>query len=141
MVQREKGKTKSEPFDTNINPSNAEPQKAIPITVSTNVPEMPVTTIKQEDASSAKSDVFDSDSPHYTDGNHSSLMVPEDSSHVFEPELSDFSQEEDDSLSRSLLQSTCFPPKLEDECYNDLQCNSGNLGFSVEDQSTWFWAY
>nr|ABL63115.1 DNA-binding protein [Catharanthus roseus] len=53
--------------------------------------------IKQEDAaSSAKSDVFDSDSPHCTDGNHSS--------NVFEAELSDFSQDEDDNLSISLLQ-------------------------------------
>ncbi|KAL3511172.1 hypothetical protein ACH5RR_030573 [Cinchona calisaya] len=144
LVQREKVKAKTEPFDANINPLNAEPSEAIPVTnVSTNAPEMSV-SIKQEDAaSSAKSDVFDSESPHCTtDGNHSSsLMVPDDSSHVFEPELSDFSQDEDDSLSRSLLQPASFPPKLEYECYNDLQCNSGNLGFSVEDQSTWFWAY
>ncbi|XP_027097765.1 uncharacterized protein [Coffea arabica] len=141
LVQRERGKAKSEPLDSStISPLNAEPQKANPIALSPNVPEMPV-SVKQEDASSAKSDVFDSDSSHCTDGNHSSLMVPDDSSHVFEPELSDFSQDEDDSLSRSLLQPTGFPPKLEYECYNDLQCNSGNLGFSIEDQSTWFWAY
>lgn len=141
LAQREKGKAKSEPLDSSIiSTLNAQPQKANPVTLSPNVREMPV-SVKQEDASSAKSDVFDSDSSHCTGGNHSSLMVHDDSSHVFERELSDFSQDEDDSLSRSLLQSPCFPPKLEYECYNDLQCNSGNLGFSVEDQSTWFWAY
>ncbi|KAL3501324.1 hypothetical protein ACH5RR_035773 [Cinchona calisaya] len=129
LVQREKGKAKSEPLDSNVNNLSAESH------------ENPATIVSPKDASSAKSDVVDSDSPHCTtDGNHSSLMVPDDSSHVFEPELSDFSQDEDDSLSRTLLQPTCFP-KLEDECYHDLQCNSGNLGFSVEDQSTWFWAY
>lgn len=82
---------------------------------------------KQEDA---KSDVFDSDSPHYTDGNHSAAA---DSSH-------DFSQDEDDTLSRSLMPPACFP-KLEMECCDDLQPNSCNLGFPVQDQGTWFWHY
>lgn len=89
---------------------------------------------KQEDA---KSDVFDSDSPHYTDGNHSAAA---DSSHVFEVEASDFSQDEDDTLSRSLMPPACFP-KLEMECCDDLQPNSCNLGFPVQDQGTWFWQY
>ncbi|PIN15218.1 Transcription factor HEX [Handroanthus impetiginosus] len=93
---------------------------------------------KKDAASSAKSDVFDSDSPHCTDGNHSAVLEPTaDSSHVFE---SDFSQEEDDSLSRSLLPPSCFP-KLEVESYDDLQPNSCNLGFPVQDQGTWLWQY
>ncbi|KAI3452804.1 hypothetical protein Pfo_009467 [Paulownia fortunei] len=102
---------------------------------------VPVVACKQEDAaSSARSDVFDSDSPHYTDGNHSAVLEPADSSHVFGPDHSDFSQDEDDSLSRSLLQPSCFP-KLEVECYDDLQPNSCNLGFPVQDQGTWLWQY
>lgn len=41
-----------------------------------------------EDASSAKSDVFDSESPHCTDGNHSSLMDdPADQQSDFSPSL------------------------------------------------------
>lgn len=97
-------------------------------------------------ASSAKSDVFDSDSPHYyTDGNDHSAATLEgadNSSHVFETEreASDFSQDEDDSFSRSLMQPSCFP-KLEVECYDDLQPNSCNLGFPAQDQGTWFWQY
>ncbi|KAK6139282.1 hypothetical protein DH2020_026976 [Rehmannia glutinosa] len=96
---------------------------------------------KQEDVSSSgKSDVFDSssDSPHY---NHSVALEPGDSSHVFEADVSDFSQDEDDSFSRTLLPPSIFP-KLEAECYDDdLQPNSCNLGFPVQDQGTWFWQY
>lgn len=87
----------------------------------------------KEDA--ASSDVFDSESPH---GNHSASLEPANSSHVAE---SDFSQDEDDSLSRSLLPPMCFP-KLEIECYDDdLHPNSCNLGFPVQDHGTWFWQY
>ncbi|XP_073147226.1 homeobox-leucine zipper protein ATHB-54-like [Henckelia pumila] len=93
-------------------------------------------------ANSAKSDVLDPDSPHYTDGNHSGLLDPADSSHLLEPtDPSDFSQDEDDSLSRSLLlSSSCFQ-KLELEKHDDLQPNSCNLGFPIQDQGTWFWSY
>ncbi|XP_047963031.1 homeobox-leucine zipper protein ATHB-54-like [Salvia hispanica] len=85
-------------------------------------------------ASSAKSDVFDSDSPHCTEG---AALEPADSSHVFERgEASDFSQDEDDSL----MPPSCFP-KIQVECYDDLQPNSCNLGFPVQDQGTWFWQY
>ncbi|KAK6133694.1 hypothetical protein DH2020_032604 [Rehmannia glutinosa] len=90
---------------------------------------------KHDDAaSSARSDVFDSDSPqqqHY--------LEPANSCHVFEADItSDFSQDEDDSLKGSFLHF----PKLEDECYDDdLQPNSCNLGFPVQDQGTWFWQY
>ncbi|KAL1550976.1 homeobox-leucine zipper protein ATHB-54-like [Salvia divinorum] len=89
-----------------------------------------------EAASSAKSDVFDSDSPHCTDG---AVLEPADSSHVFErgeASASDFSQDEDDSL----MPPSCFP-KIQLECYDDLQPNSCNLGFPVQDQGTWFWQY
>ncbi|CAA0818327.1 Homeobox-leucine zipper protein HAT5 [Striga hermonthica] len=91
---------------------------------------VPETGYKQEDAaSSAKSDVFDSDSPHCADGNNYS--------HVFE---SDFSQDEDENVKKSLLHL----PKIEVEWCgddDDLQPNSCNLGFPVQDQGTWFWQY
>ncbi|KAK2636278.1 hypothetical protein Ddye_031070 [Dipteronia dyeriana] len=106
---------------------------------------------KQEDASSVKSDVFDyaSDSPHYynnnTDANHSSLMEPADCSQVFEPDQSDFSQdEEDNNPSRNLLPPPPYFLKLEEDCYynNDPPpINSCNFGFSVEDHPFWSWPY
>ena len=64
---------------------------------------------KQEDISSARSDILDSDSPHYTDGVHSALLEHGDSSYVFEPDQSDMSQDEEDNLSKSLYPSYLFP--------------------------------
>ncbi|KAJ8563073.1 hypothetical protein K7X08_031525 [Anisodus acutangulus] len=88
---------------------------------------------KQEDASSAKSDILDSDSPR---GKYTSFLEPTaDSSNVFETEvLSDFSQEDDSRLLPPLL---CFP-KLEEN--DHLPVNSSNLGFQIDDQS-WFCNY
>ncbi|XP_073054353.1 homeobox-leucine zipper protein HAT5-like [Primulina eburnea] len=89
---------------------------------------------KQEDASSsARSDVFDSDSPCFTD----SVLVaePTDSSHATEPYASD----EDDDIRRRLLPLSSCLPKLELQSYDDLQPNSCNLGFPVQDQGTWLW--
>ncbi|CAA3000120.1 homeobox-leucine zipper HAT5 [Olea europaea subsp. europaea] len=122
LLSRDKVKRKPEPLD------NAEPKKPNLGHVSPIIP----------DASSAKSDVSDSDSLHYTDRPNSALLEPVDSSQVFEHDPSDFSQDEDDSLSRSLLLSF---PKVEAECYDDLQPNPCNLGFPVEAQGTWFWPY
>ncbi|KAA8529474.1 hypothetical protein F0562_033727 [Nyssa sinensis] len=136
LLPREKEKANAEPFDDPTKPLDAETQKPSPNAVSENLSNVP----KQEDASSAKSDVFDSDSPHCTDGNHSSLLEPADSSHVFEPEQSDFSQDEEDNLSRILLCPPCFP-KLEEGCYNDLPESFCNLGLPIEDQPSWFWRY
>lgn len=78
-------------------------------------------------SSSAKSDVFDSDSPY---------SEPADSLHVFDMTKSCFPKLEDGGL----MKKSCFP-KIEDECYDDLQPNSGNFGFPVQDQGTWFWQY
>ncbi|KAJ4823260.1 hypothetical protein Tsubulata_042385 [Turnera subulata] len=84
---------------------------------------------KQEDASSAKSDVFDSDSPH-------SFLEPADSSHVFEPDQSDFSQDEEDNLSKNFLRTSSYViPKL----YQDPSPSSCNFEFPVEDQPFWSW--
>ncbi|KAJ8547859.1 hypothetical protein K7X08_021095 [Anisodus acutangulus] len=125
LHRREKGKENSEQSEP-ISPVDAkEDQKATPIVVTSNVPSIPKLVCKQEDASSAKSDVIDSDSPHYTDGNHSS--------NVFEPEASDFSQDEDDNLSKSFL---CLP-----DIGDQIHANSCNLSFQIEDQPCWFWQY
>lgn len=98
-------------------------------------------TSKQEDANSAKSDVLDSDSPHCTDVNHpSSFIEPADSSHAFEPDHSDFSQDEEDNLSENLLTLPCLP-KVEEACYDHPPENSCNFGFQVEDQTFCFWPY
>ncbi|XP_073145438.1 uncharacterized protein [Henckelia pumila] len=134
LSEKSRKKPKKEPYDHPTVPSNAEPKK--PLILTTNAAASNVTP---EAASSAKSDVFDSDSP---DGNHSAAMLePADSSHVFfETEHSDFSQDEDDSLGRGMPSASCFP-KLETEWCDDLQPNSCNLGFPIQDQGTWFWSY
>lgn len=93
-----------------------------------------VAICKQEDANSAKSDVFDSDSPHYTDGNHSHpILEPADSSHAFEPDHSDFSQDDDDDLSENLLTLPSLP-KVEDACYDEPT-------FVEYPQTFCFWSY
>ncbi|GLU21473.1 hypothetical protein SLE2022_376100 [Rubroshorea leprosula] len=97
---------------------------------------------KQEDISSAKSDLFDSDSPPYTDGVHSSLLEACDSSYVFEPDQSDLSQDEEDNLGKSMLHHPYIFPKVEDDDYPDPPAaNSCNFGFPVEDHAFWSWAY
>ncbi|TKY58793.1 Homeobox-leucine zipper protein HAT5 [Spatholobus suberectus] len=102
---------------------------------------LPVMVIsKQEDASSAKSDVLDSESPHVTDGNQSSVVEPADSSHALEPDHSDFSQDEEDILSQNIL-TMPFLPKVEDVCYGDPPENSCSFRFPVEDQTFCFWSY
>lgn len=99
-----------------------------------------VSAVKQEDLSSAKSDVFDSESPHYTDGVHSSLLEPGDSSYVFEHEQSDLSQDEEDDISKNLLNPAYSFPKIEDADYCDPQ-SSCYYGFQDEDQAFGLWPY
>lgn len=105
-------------------------------------PSMPtIIKCKQEDHSSANSDVFDSDSPHYTDGVHSSLLEPDVSSHAIEHDQSDLSQDEEDNLSKSLGHSLYTFPKLEDPVYHEPSADCSNFEFPVEDQNCWFWSY
>lgn len=94
---------------------------------------------KQEDMSSVKSDIFDSDSPHYTDGVHSSLLDPGDSSYIFDPDQSDLSQDEEDNLGKNLL-PPCIFPKLEDVDYSDPPTSSCNFVFPIEDNALWSWS-
>ncbi|XP_074274529.1 uncharacterized protein LOC141598694 [Silene latifolia] len=96
----------------------------------------PINTNKQmlEDANSAKSDILDSESPHYTDGNHSSIMGDPMDPH------SDFSQDEEE-----YLMSTLTPPlpgyntllKVEDSGFYD--SNSSSCNFSLVDEPP-FWS-
>lgn len=95
---------------------------------------------KQEDISSARSDIFDADSPHHTDGVHSALLEPGDSSYVFEPDQSDLSQDEEDNLSKNLFPPYIFP-KLEDVDYSDPCESSCSFGFPAEDHTIWSWSY
>lgn len=137
---KDKERANSEQSDTNK--SHQEPQQ-MPIAESVSsegeVSKLSVVACK-EDLSSVKSDIFDSDSPHYTDGVHSSLLERGDSSYIFEPDQSDLSQDEEDNLSKSLLPTYIFP-KLEDVDYTDPPANSCNFGFPVEDQAFWSWSY
>lgn len=135
LLLQDKEKENTEPSDhTNEDSRSEQPHKTISNSVSKNVDSAPtIVACKQEDASSAKSDVIDSDSPHYT-----SLLEPADSSHVFE---SDFSQDEEDNLSKNLLPTMYFPKLEEDECYNDPSASSCNFGFSTEDQPFWLLPY
>ncbi|PIA62491.1 hypothetical protein AQUCO_00200482v1 [Aquilegia coerulea] len=114
-----------------------------PLAQPDSVPETKTSTIicKQEDLSSVNSDVFDSDSPHYADGVHSSFLETGDSSHVFEPDQSDLSQDEEDNLSKNLRHVVYNFPKLEDPVYPDQSADCGNYEFPVEDQALWFWSY
>ncbi|XP_057948987.1 homeobox-leucine zipper protein HAT5 [Malania oleifera] len=147
LQHREKGLTDSEPHSP-ITSSHAEHQK-FPIPnkgCCENLRDVPVAVCKQEAASSAKSDVFDSDSPHCAEGNPSSLLEPADSSHAFEAaEQSDFSQDEEDNLSQSLLPTPYFPKldyKQQHSYYHDPAVNPCSaLGFSAEDHPFSFWPY
>ena len=141
LIEKEKGKENMEMENAICSSIEEAPQNPIVKTdceALSNVPN--VVVCKVEDASSAKSDVLDSDdSPHYAE-NFSSFLEPADSSHVLEPEQSDFSQDEDDDLimKKSFLPSP-FLPKLEAYCYDDPCASSGCFGFHVEDQSFNFW--
>jgi len=142
LLLREKERGISELSDTNK--LSQEPlQKPVAESISEGeASKVSIVACKQEDMSSAKSDIFDSDSPHYTDGVHSALLEPGDSSNVFEPDQSDLSQDEEDNLnlSKSLLPAYIFP-KLEDVDYSDPSENSCNFGFPADDHAFWSWSY
>ncbi|XP_061373475.1 homeobox-leucine zipper protein HOX16-like [Gastrolobium bilobum] len=91
--------------------------------------EVSIVSCNQEDISSAKSDIFDSEIR---------LLQTGDSSYVFEPDHSDLSQDEEDNLSKTLL-PLCIFPKLEDVDYSYLPHGSCNFGIPEEDQAIWSW--
>ncbi|GAB4845527.1 hypothetical protein Ancab_038933 [Ancistrocladus abbreviatus] len=141
LQHEEKGHGGLEPSSSKIQVEGSPQEPIVDSASEDEAPRVSVLALKQEDLSSAKSDVFDSDSPCYVDGGHSSLVEPGDSSYVFEPENSDLSQDEEDNLSRNLLPTTYIFPKIEDVEYPDPPANSYNFGFHVEDQGSWFWSY
>ena len=133
LFLKEKEKGSSELSDKDAL-SQEPPKRAIADSASEGeVSKISTVACKQEDISSAKSDIFDSDSPHYADGVHSSLLEAGDSSYVFEPDQSDLSQDEEDNFSKSLLPPYVFP-KLEDDDYSDPPA-------SFEDHAFWSWSF
>ncbi|QHO03280.1 Homeobox-leucine zipper protein [Arachis hypogaea] len=78
---------------------------------------------------SSKSDVLDSDSPNYTDGNHSSSPHHDFSSH-----------HQQHNNNNNLLKTLSFLPKIEDDDDHDNTCNFG-LPVVDEDQAFDFWSY
>ncbi|CAO2826753.1 unnamed protein product [Amaranthus hypochondriacus] len=97
---------------------------------------------KQEDLCSAKSDVIDSDSPHYVDAtHHSTFAEPGDSSYAFEADHSDISQDDEDYLNKSLLPSSHVFSKIGDVDYPDRPTNSCYYGLSGEDHASLYWPY
>lgn len=97
---------------------------------------------KQEDISSIKSDRFDSDSSHYTDGVHPSpLLEPGDSSYNFDPDQPDLSQDEEDNLGKkkNLLLPYIFPKHEDiDDCNSPT--SSCSFALPIEDIALWFWS-
>ncbi|XP_022735919.1 homeobox-leucine zipper protein HAT5-like [Durio zibethinus] len=143
LLMKEKEKRNYELSDVNTL-SQEPPEKSVAAETASEGEESKVSLVayKQEDISYAKSDIFDSDSPHYTDGVHSSLLEAADSSYPFEPDQSDLSQDEEDNLSKVLLHPPSYIfPKLEDDDYSDPPASSCNSGFPVEDHAFWSWAY
>ncbi|KAK1391723.1 Homeobox-leucine zipper protein HAT5 [Heracleum sosnowskyi] len=90
--------------------------------ISQNVISANVVVIKHEDANSAKSDVFDSESPHCADANLVSIFEPVDSSRVLDQDPSDFSQDPEDDSCR-ILPPPCLP-KLKIDSYGDLNVDT-----------------
>lgn len=127
MKGKEKGKAKQGAYETTMSKTHG-------VTNSQKGVSSPIVMCKQEDASSAKSDVFDSDSPVYTDGGGIQQY-----SSSFPADSSGFSQSHD-----------CLFPKLREEDGEEveehhslqmpLNASSCSLGFSIDDQMTpWFW--
>ncbi|MED6155609.1 hypothetical protein PIB30_006782 [Stylosanthes scabra] len=101
-----------------------------------NIEEMGTVKVVVEDGttttnSSSKSDVLDSDSPNYTDGNHSFSSHHDFSSHHHQQQQDNI----DNNNNLLNLKTLSFLPKVEDG-------NTCNFGFNVvEDQAFDFWSY
>ncbi|KAL8141944.1 hypothetical protein V2J09_014976 [Rumex salicifolius] len=94
---------------------------------------------KQEDPSSARSDVLDSDSPHYISGPYSSAFAePIDA--LCALDLLD----DDISLNPSFMSSSVYVlPKIEilDDYHDNPPGNACHFASPVDDQDSWFWSY
>lgn len=107
-----------------------------------NVPARVLKQQQQEYLNSAKSDVFDSKSPRYTSGEHSTFIDQGDSAYVLEAEQSELSQDDDENFSKTMLSTVNPPPgKSEDDDYPVTSSNLSYFGVPVEDQGFGFWTY
>ncbi|CAM8932613.1 unnamed protein product [Rhodiola kirilowii] len=106
---------------------------------------LPLVEQKLDDFTSAKSDIFQSDSPRYADGVYSPHLEHVDSSYMFEPDNnSDSSQDEDDhTLTKVYLPSSSYMlTPLKDDDYPDPSASSSNLGSAHDDnQPFWSWSF
>ncbi|KAL1814725.1 hypothetical protein ACET3Z_017299 [Daucus carota] len=101
-----------------------------------------ISTCKQEDNLSVKSDLIYSDSSNYTDGVRSSLLEPGDSSNFFDMDQSDRSQDEEDNLRRLLLPPLAYMfPMIGDISSPDLPASTCSSGLPIEEEPYDFWAY
>lgn len=139
---KEREKEGIEVVDTQIL-SEAPQQERVGIEVSNGkVSHEPILTCKQEENLSVKSDLLYSESPNYTDGVHSSLLEPGDSSHFFDMDQSDMSQDEEENLRRLLLPSLAYMfPRIGDISSPDLPASTCSSGLPIEEEPYDFWAY
>ncbi|CAK9138281.1 unnamed protein product [Ilex paraguariensis] len=140
LLLKEKVQENLESSDT-TKLSEAPPKESIADLISEDdVSKVSLVACKQEDYS-AKSDVLDSDSPHYIDGGHYPVFELGDSSHIFAPDQSDQSQEEEDNWNKRLLPPPAYAFPMIEVAYSDLSANSCYFGFEVEHQASSFWSY
>ncbi|PKI41292.1 hypothetical protein CRG98_038313 [Punica granatum] len=140
LLIKEKGKenqNSSDPLEPVSSGNISEDQKPN-IAITKDLPDQkPTWGCKPEEATtsaSRSSGVLDSDSPYFTDSNHQALLLePANSSHAFEPDCSDFSQEEGDNLDF---------PRLDHGVYRAPPTSTCGFGFTAElDQQFWSWPY
>ncbi|WOH13540.1 hypothetical protein DCAR_0833050 [Daucus carota subsp. sativus] len=130
----------SEKREVNLEPVNARDVGAKPtedlIVQNENTPQLMIR--KPEYVNSSESPAVDSDSLYSVDGNLKSVFESVDSSSVFEPDYSDFSQDGEEGFSRMLLLPDL--PMLETECFDDMYVDHSNLAeSSVGDQHLLLW--
>lgn len=96
-----------------------------------------VMVCKQEYVNSSESRTLDSESLYSADGNLKSVFESVDSSSIFEPDYSDFSQDGEDCFGRMMLLPEL--PMLETQCFDDIYADHSNLENSVEDERLLLW--
>ncbi|KNA14370.1 hypothetical protein SOVF_108110 [Spinacia oleracea] len=139
LLKEKKQGEHSAPFNTNIEPKTVQEEPIVESASETEDHLVSVFGCKQEDLSSVKSDVIDSDSPHYVDAaTHSPFGEPSET-YAFEADHSDISQDDEDYLSKSLLPSSHVFMKIGDVDYPDPPAN--NYGLQGEDHASLFWPY
>ncbi|KAG9154726.1 hypothetical protein Leryth_014218 [Lithospermum erythrorhizon] len=101
----------------------------------------PVVALRQDDLSSSRSGVLDSDSSHFADGVHSSFLETGDSSYIFECEQSNLSLDEEDNFSKNLLSLANEDFKIHDPNYTSFPANPNFFGLPHDDHAFRSWPY